>query len=324
MIGMCIGPWLFDASAANDAVLPTPRSISELVPAATFHLGKTADWVVITDSAVWVASTGPYAVHRIDPKTNTLVASVMLSGEPCAGLALGFGSLWVPMCTARPSLAKIDLAANRVTAVFPVGPAAAEGGIATGSGSIWLVIDKSGALAAIDPGTGAIRRTVKLPAGSYNPYFSEGDVWVTRQESSELTRVDASQGVIRGTVRTGPHPRFLTAAAGSIWTLNQGDGTLSRIDTASQRVTTIALDTPGRGGDIAFGGGMVWTTMPHMPLSAVDPGTTTLRCRWSGPGGDSLAIGHGAIWLTDYHAGTIARIGLQDALTHCAPAHGGG
>ena len=320
MLGVGIGPWMLTASAANDVRLPTPRSIGELVPAATFHVGKTADWVVITDTAVWVASTGPYAVHRIDPKTNTLAASVMLTGEPCAGLAIGFGSLWVPMCTAKPSLAKVDLAANRVTAVFAVGPAAAEGGIATGAGSVWLMVDKSGTLAGIDPGTGAIHRTVKLPAGSYNPYFSDGDVWVTRQEGAELIRVDASLGAIRSTVRTGPNPRFLTGAAGAIWTLNQGDGTLTRVDADTLRVTTIALDTPGHGGDIGFGGGMVWTTMPKMPLAAVDPGTTTLRCRWSGPGGDSLAIGHGAIWLTDYYAGTIARIGLQDALTRCAPA----
>jgi len=297
-----------------------------LVPAATFHVGKTADWVAIADDAVWVASTGPYAVHRIDPKTNRLVASVTLPGEPCAGLALGFGNLWVPMCTAKPSLARIDVAANRVAAVFPVGPAAAEGGIATGAGSVWLMVDKSGTLAGIDPETGAIHRIVKLPAGSYNPYFSGGDVWVTRQEGAELTRVDASQGSIRSSVRTGPNPRFLTGAAGAIWTLNQGDGTLTRIDADSLRVTTISLDTPGHGGDIGFGGGMVWITMPKMPLSAVDAATATLRCRWSGPGGDSLGIGHGAIWLTDYHAGTIVRIELQDALARCAPGraeHGG-
>jgi streptogramin lyase len=184
------------------------------------------------------------------------------------------------------------------------------------------MIDKSGTLAGIDPATGAIRRTVTVPVGSYNPYFSDGAVWVTRQEGAELTRV-ASQGAIRNTVRTGPNPRFLTGAAGAIWTLNQGDGSLTRIDADTLRATTIALDTPGHGGDIAVGGGMVWTTMPKMPLSAVDAGTTTLRCRWSGRGGDSLGIGHGAIWLTDYHAGTLARIGLQDALAHCAAGRAG-
>jgi hypothetical protein len=104
-----LGIWVCSSgltSALADTVnLPPRRSISELTPAATIHVGKTADWVAVTADAVWVGSTGPYAVHRIDPKTNRLTASVALPGEPCAGLATGFGSLWVPMCTAVPSLA---------------------------------------------------------------------------------------------------------------------------------------------------------------------------------------------------------------------------
>jgi virginiamycin B lyase len=280
-------------------------------------VGKTADWVAITADAVWVGSTGPDAVHRIDPKTNQRVASVMLPGEPCAGLATGFGSLWIPLCTAPASLAKVDLKTNRLTAVFAVGPAAAEGGITTGAGKVWLIVDKSGTLAGLDPATGTILHTVKLAAGSYNPHFSHGRIWVTRAEGAELTRVDAATGAVL-TVQTGPNPRFLTAAAGAIWTLNQGDGTLTRVDAKNaQNTTNIALGTPGSGGDISFGGGMVWTTMPKMPLSAVDATTRTLRCRWAGAGGDSLGIGHGAIWLTDYHAGTLSRIALQDALAHC-------
>jgi virginiamycin B lyase len=290
------------------------------MPAATIHVGKTADWVAITADAVWVGGTGPDSVHRIDPKTNRRVASVALPGEPCAGLATGFGSLWVPLCTAIPSLAKVDLAANRLTAVFAVGPAAAEGGVTTGAGNVWMIVDKSGTLAGIDPMTGAIRQSIKVPAGSYNPYFSEGKIWVTRAEGSEISRVDAASGAVLANMRTGPNPRFLTAAAGGIWTLNQGDGTLTRIDAHThQTKATIALDTPGHGGDLGFGAGMVWTTMPKMPLSAIDTRTTTLKCRWAGPGGDSLGIGHGAIWLTDYHAGTIARIPLKDALAHCDP-----
>jgi hypothetical protein len=82
-------------------------------------------------------------------------------------------------------------------------------------------------------------------------------------------------------------------------------------------MTTIALGTPGHGGDIAFGDGMIFTTMPKVPLSLVDAASATLRCQWVGAGGDSLAIGHGAIWLTDYHAGTISRFELRDVLAHC-------
>jgi streptogramin lyase len=280
--------------------------------------------VAIGPDAVWVGSTGPDAVHRIDPKTNKLIATVELAGEPCAGLAVGFGSVWIPLCGKPSTLARVDGTRNVVSAIFQTGPAAGEGGITTSPDSVWLVTDKEGSLARIDPDTGAVRQIVRVPAGSYNPRFADGRVWVTRADGAEITAVDASSGAVLGTTKTGPGPRFLTAGAGSIWTFNQGDGSLTRIDVHSRQAThTIPLGTPGHGGDIAFGGGMIWTTMPKVPLAAVNAVNSKLLCRWVGPGGDSLGIGHDALWLTDYHGGTVSRLELRDAVTHCrrrAPA----
>lgn len=309
--------------AASDAVLAasdtaTSRPIAELQPLATIHVGETADWVAITSDAVWVGSTGPFAVHRIDPKTNRLVATVKLVGEPCAGLTIGFDSLWVPLCGPTPMLAKVDLKSNKLVSVFKVGPGAAEGGVTASPDSVWLVVDKDSLLARIDPRTGAIRKTMRLPAGSHNPLYSDGRIWVTRADGTEVTSIDASSGELLTRTLTGPGPRFLTAGAGAVWTLNQGDGSLTRIDTTAKQATkTIPLHTPGHGGDIAFGGGMVWTTVSKVPLSVIDAATITLRCQWKGPGGDSLGIGHGAIWLTNYHAGTISRIDMNEALKRC-------
>src|ERR1700688_4509432 len=103
--------------AANVERAVAPRSIGELKRTATIHLGKTADWVAITADAVWVGSTGPFAVHRIDPTSNREVASAELPGEPCAGLAAGFGSLWVPLCGKSNALARVDLNTNRIVEV---------------------------------------------------------------------------------------------------------------------------------------------------------------------------------------------------------------
>jgi virginiamycin B lyase len=304
--------------AANPVLPRNPRPIAELQPTAVIQLGKTADWVAIAPQAVWVGSTGPNAVHRIDPRTNKLTATVELGGEPCAGLAVGFGSVWVPLCGKPSTLAKVDGTRNVVNAVYPTGPVAGEGGITTSTDSVWLITDKEGSLARIDPDTGAVRQVIRVPAGSYNPRFYAGQVWVTRADGAEITAVDASSGAVLGTTRTGPGPRFLTQGAGSVWTFNQGDGSLTRIDVHSRQVThTIALGTPGHGGDIAFGGGMIWTTMPKVPLSAVNTADSKLLCQWVGPGGDSLGIGHDALWLTDYHGGTVSRLELQDAVTHC-------
>lgn len=306
------------AASTEFGPVVAPRAIGELVPKATIHLGKTADWVVVTPEAVWVGSTGPNAVHRIDPTLNKLVATVNLGGEPCAGMTAGFNNLWVPLCGNPPTLARVDLNSNALTAVFKVGPAAEEGGVATSADSVWLVLDKDGKLARIDPNSGVVQQIIRVPPGSYNPLYRDGLIWVTRAEGSEITSVDASKGKVLSSIRTGPGPRFLTGGDAKIWTLNQGDGSLTRIETQNDQVTkTIALGTPGHGGDIALGGGMVWTTMPKVPLSAVDSSTGVVKCQWVGPGGDSLAIGHGSIWLTDYNAGTISRIDLDEAVARC-------
>jgi virginiamycin B lyase len=303
------------ADAANSI---ERRSIGALNRTIVIHLGKTADWVAINADAVWVGSTGPFAVHRIDPATNKRVASVLLPGEPCAGLAIGAGSLWVPLCSAVPLLAKVDLKSNRLVSVFKTGPAAAEGGVTASPGNVWLVIDKQGSLARVDPDTGIVRQITHLPAGSYNPIYSDGKIWVTHADGSDVTSVDAATGAILATFPTGPGPRFLTAGGGAIWTLNQGDGSVTRIDTGAKRATiTTALGIPGKGGDIGFGGGMIWATVAKVPLSLVAGASGALLCQWVGPGGDSLGIGHGAIWLTDYHAGTISRIDLEEAILHC-------
>jgi virginiamycin B lyase len=294
------------------------RSIDELTPTATIHTGKTADWVAISDDAVWVGSTGPNAVSQIDPRTNKLVATVLLPGDPCAGLAVGFGGLWVPLCAKPNGLVRVDLRTRAVTRIPGVGPAAREGGITASPDSVWLIVDRRATLARIDPTSASIRHRVQVPTGSYNPLYSGGQVWVTRADGAEVTVVNAETDQLSGTIQTGPKPRFLAAGGGAVWTLNQGDGTLTRIDVPTRKVTqTTPLGTPGHGGDISFGGGMVWTSMDKVPLTMIDGKTGLLVCQWTGPGGDALGIGHGAIWLTNYNAGTISRIELRDAVSRC-------
>jgi streptogramin lyase len=306
------------AARGGEMVAVSHRPIDELTPTATIHIAKTADWVAITEDAVWVGSTGPNAVSQIDPITNTRVATVPLPGNPCAGLAIGHGSLWVPLCAHPNALARIDLHTRQLTVVAGIGPAAREGGITSSPDSVWLIVDRKAILARIDPNTGRIRQRIRVPRGSYNPLYSAGQIWVTCADGAQVTVVNADSGVVSGTVTSGPNPRFLTAGAGAVWTLNQGDGSLTRIDAQSRlAVQTIALGTPGHGGDIGFGNGMVWTTVAKTPLSVVDAATGSLMCQWSGAGGDSLGLGHGAVWLTNYDAGTISRIEVDEALRHC-------
>ena len=63
--------------------------LASLKPSATIKVGGTADWVLLTEDAVWITTTKPYSLRRIDPATNKVVASVRLSGEACSGLESG-------------------------------------------------------------------------------------------------------------------------------------------------------------------------------------------------------------------------------------------
>ena len=297
------------------------RDIGELRPLAVIKVGATADWVAPADDAVWVGSTGPDAVQRVDPAENRITDRIGLPGEPCAGLALGFGSLWVPLCPraagAPASLARVDLASRRLLAVYPTGVAAAEGGIAISGGSVWLLTDAEGTLAGLDPATGQLRHTVHVPAGSYNPHDADGALWVTQAGGTHVTRIDPLSGAVAAPLTVGAQPRFLTSGAGALWILQQGDGRVARVDLSTFSIEHIALHTPGHGGDIAYAEGYVWSTMPKTPLSLIDAASHRLLCQWRGAGGDSLGVKFGAVWLTDYHRGTLSRLDRAEALRRC-------
>jgi virginiamycin B lyase len=242
-----------ERSVPKPGIKEVQVSYTSIRPSVTIKIGGTADWVLVTENAVWVASTKPNDIVRIDPATNKILARVRIPGEACSGLAFGFDSLWVPICGSKPALVRINATKNAISATLPIAPAGAEGGIAASEDSVWMVTDQHGNLVRVDPSTNNVRERILIPPGSFNPVFSGGIVWITGVESNILTAVDSATGKVLESIPVGSKPRFLTAGGGSIWTLNQGDGTVSRIDEKSRKlVATIQLGTPGTGGDIGY------------------------------------------------------------------------
>jgi len=181
---------------------------SLIKPIATIKVGGTADWVLVTEDAVWVASTKPFAILRIDPAINRIVASIRIAGEACSGLAFGFDTVWVPICGSNPALVRIDATKNALSATLRIAPAGAEGGIAASEDSIWMVTDQHGTLVRVDPSTNKVRQRILIPPGSFNPVFSGGIIWVTGIESSVLTAVDADSGKVLESIPVGSKLAF--------------------------------------------------------------------------------------------------------------------
>ena len=283
------------------------REISSIVPDAVFPVEGSPDWQVTTEEAQWVTNGPKGTVHRLDPKTNTVAAVIAVGKRPCSGLATGFGSVWVPNCGDK-TVSRIDIGTNQVVATIAAGPAASEGGIAASPEGVWLVTDAKGVLSKIDPATNAVIVQVMVPANSAGVAYGEGQVWVTSPDSNLLTGVDPKTNAVIHSVSVGPGPRFLTTGAGSVWTLNQGDGTVSRVDAKTGRlIANIELGVPGTGGEIAFGEGHVWATVFEIPISEIDPATNQVVKQWFGPGGDSIRVAHGSVWLSNLRQGNVWR-----------------
>ncbi len=284
------------------------RPVAELKATATIAVAKLAYWVEITPDAVWVAGSDPNIVVRIDAATNKITTKVALPAEPCAALAAGFGSLWVGLCGPAGRIVRVDLVSGRITGSVAHAPLP-EGGLAVSSDSVWFTSGDGSALLRVDPRKNSVRQTIKVVPGSENAIVAGGMVWVTSGSADMLTAVDAVSGRVLGTTKTGPKPRFLTAGGGAIWVFNQGDGSVTRVDQLTRKVVaTVALGTPGNGGDMTYGGGRVWATALDVPLTEIDPVDNRVVRQWVGPGGDSLRFGHGAVWLTDFRRGTVARV----------------
>lgn len=283
--------------------------MSAITPDAVFPVEGTPDWQVITSDAVWVANGPKNTIHRLDPKTNKVLTAIEVGKKPCSGLAAGFGSIWVPNCGDK-TLSRVDMKTNKVVATIPIGPAESEGGLAANVDSVWMLSDSKGILSRIDPATNRVVAEVIVPSGSYACVAGEdGAIWVSSTENNLVARVDPKTNVVTDRIDVGPQPRFLAAGGGSIWTLNQGDGAVSRVDIKTKKlVKHIEVGVAGTGGEIAYGEGYVWVTVFEIPLSQIDPNTNEVTRQWLGPGGDSVRVGHGSVWLSNLRQQNLWRI----------------
>lgn len=283
------------------------RPLSALHPAAVFAVEGAPDWMAVTENGVWVTSEPRNHVVYLDARTNK-TGAIATVPKPCSGLVAAFGAIWSPSCGDH-SLKRIDPSTGKIVVSVPAGPADSEGGIAAGAGSIWMLTDPKGILSRIDPRTNRVAAKIAVPDGSFACTFGDGAVWVSSTKHSLLVRVDPATNQASAQVKVGPEPRFLTAGGGAVWTLNQGDGSISRVDTHSNAmVANIEAGMPGTGGEIAYGEGAVWVTMFGFPITKIDPKTNLVSKQWTGPGGDSIRVGLGSVWLTDLKGQKVMRI----------------
>ncbi len=306
-----------------------PRGPSTL----TIHTSGITGTVVAGEGAVWVAGASEGTLHRVDPRSGRVTASLVVgdhaalvrghcaapdvdsfyqgefSSRRCdlpSGVAVGGGSVWVARNDDR-TLLRIDPRTNRIVDAIPTGVFAFA--IAASDTAVWVTDYEGEAVARVDPG---LHRVVALlrdvPRGPAGIAITPGAVWVSHGGSDAVTRIDPETNRVVATIPAGRRPLPVVAAFGSIWTHSEVSGTVVRIDPRTNAVAaTIEASPPaGREGldDIAITPDGVWIS--SVDLVRVDPATNRIAERLP-MNPNAVTAGFGYLWMTASD-GSVVRI----------------
>lgn len=181
--------------------------------------------IAVGADSVWLTSDAKGVLSRIDPKTNSVVATIALpSGSYCPVFADGF--LWVTSSD-HSVLTHIDPATNHVVRQIPVGknPRFAT----AGAGAVWTLNQGDSTISRVDTRTAKVVATIAegLAGHGGEIAFGFGSVWIT-MIGVPVTRVDVATNTV---VRQwhGDGGDSIRAGLGSIWLTHLKGGLVWRI-----------------------------------------------------------------------------------------------
>ena len=230
------------------------------------------------------------------------------------------------------SMVAISSTSGHVERALPVGgnPTA----VAVGAGAVWALNADDQTITRIDPKTHALRTfgtggiPVDLAAG-------DGSLWVgngTRTSAqfvgpvaTSITRLDPDSAAVLATVTLpraeGPvsnQSRYhISVTPHAVWVVNP-DFTISRIDPASNRIAGEIRDVSALG--VAADSGGAWALQTDGTIARLTPGDRVAqRVRVPASLLSSIAVGAGAVWLTDPDEGTLWRVDPRGPVERTIP-----
>jgi DNA-binding beta-propeller fold protein YncE len=254
--GVSVGPdaaWVgvfHDKGSGSGSVLRIDLTTNQIVADVPVQQAPSRKQIVATSDAVWVASSD--RLERIDPATNSVVASVEFPNQFISAIAADGTAVWVvAIHNGSGSLLRVDPATNSIIAEIPLGSQITgyEDEVQIGAGSVWVLgvrwLQKENAeygsdLIRIDPTTNEI--AARIPIGGFDMVMSTDEIWVRfpedgvfddryageRGERWVWTRVDTHTNVPSEPFRMDVGLPFVTP--GGLWSLEEGiDGPI-RVD----------------------------------------------------------------------------------------------
>jgi DNA-binding beta-propeller fold protein YncE len=290
---------------------PTPLPSAGTVSAKISGLGpndQSEYEITGDDSAIWVRNGVSGNLFRIDPQTNTLVATIAV-GSGDGDVALGQGAVWA-VSSDESAVVRIDPQTNKVMAKIPI-PLTAGGAyaITTSPGAVWVTEFAEDELIRLDSHSNKVVATIPNQPGAIGLSFGAGSVWACNHHSSAASLVRMNPQTSQAQAQINPAGSLgicmnVVALDHAVWTTSfiNGDPTtcmVERIDPATNAVQA-TIPTPGIFPHaLAADAQGVWVFDPNVGVYRVDPTANRLSGLLALPDADGVGLGAGSVWVAE-------------------------
>jgi streptogramin lyase len=245
-------------------------------------------------------------------------AAALLAGAAAAVIAVAAGS-------DDPPDRQATAPAPRTTP----GPLRAQGvrvgsrpnGVAIARGSAYVSLPRSERLVRVDLESFERRpQGPRVGRGSLDVDAGFGALWTTTSSAGQaLVRYDLDARRRTATPLPAGTPVAVEAGEGAVWVGIRGArmrafprSKVVRVDARSGRITK-EIDIPRGLQDIAIGSGAVWITNRALPsITRLDVRTGALTTAPVGRGPAGVAVGGGSVWVANAEESTVSRLARRD------------
>ena len=160
--------------------------------------------------------------------------------------------------------------------------------------------------------------------------YGSGSLWVANLDDQTVSRVDPATRSVTRNIPVTDTPTGLATSPGAVWVVGSNPTrpsvTVTQIDPQFDTIAStrrIGNVVPGGPGSVATRGTAVWVAPSSGLLSRVSPRTARVVQQVDpNAGPTAVAIGAGAVWVTDSDANTVTRIDPTGLLTPITVGHG--
>jgi serine/threonine-protein kinase len=207
------------------------------------------------------------------------------------------------------SIAKIDPKTDEVVQAVSIGH---DGGWTVGGGSVWVANADKPEVIRVDGQYGSTSR-IALPkpsdGSSANPQgiaYGAGSLWVS--QGQRILRLDPESRKVRATIPASD-AWILRFGEGALYAATPYNGDFFKVDPASNTVSWRSHIHPWLG-DVLPAGGWLWLTVDSdagvYRFSKADGNQNGFV--HTGNGSGDLTFGAGAVWVSNWRAGTVSRV----------------